>query len=113
MKVSYIPYDGREKNDLAFSDKNKHRWTYVLKNMLEEEGSEIHTYDILPLEEADAILSFDNMEVLSEDFLQSCVGQLYENYSHTEIKKNMRIENISFSGKVALKRVVDKAKEKY
>lgn len=61
MKVSYIPYDGREKNDLAFSDKNKHRWTYVLKNMLEEEGSEIHTYDILPLEEADAILSFDNI----------------------------------------------------
>ena len=53
------------------------------------------------------------MEVLSEDFLEVAVGQLYKNFSHAEIKKNMSIENISFSGKVALKRVVDKAKESY
>ena len=59
------------------------------------------------------ILAFDNMEVLSEDFLQTAVGQLYKNYSHTEIKKNMRIENIPFSGKIALKRIVDKARENY
>jgi hypothetical protein len=59
------------------------------------------------------ILSFDSMEVLSEDFLEVAVGQLYKNFSHAEIKKNMSIENISFSGKVALKRVVDKAKESY
>jgi hypothetical protein len=59
------------------------------------------------------ILAFDNMEVLSEEFLQTSVGQLYQNYSHAEIKKNMRIDNISFSGKIALKRIVDKARESY
>ena len=53
------------------------------------------------------------MEVLSEEFLQTSVGQLYQNYSHAEIKKNMRIDNIAFTGKVALKRVVDKAKASY
>ena len=59
------------------------------------------------------ILAFDNMEMLSEEFLQTAVGQLYENYSHADIKKNMCIENILFSGKLALKRVVDRAREIY
>ena len=59
------------------------------------------------------LVAFDNMEVLSEEFLQTSVGQLYQNYSHAEIKKNMRIDNISFSGKIALKRIVDKARESY
>ena len=59
------------------------------------------------------ILAFDNMEVLSEEFLETSVGQLYQNYSHAEIKKNMRIDNIPFSGKVALKRIVDEARQNY
>ena len=59
------------------------------------------------------ILSFDSMEVLSDEFLQSAVGQLYKDYSHAEIKENMLIENISLSGKIALKRIVDKAKMIY
>lgn len=61
MKVSYIPYDGRELNDIAFSKKYQYRWTNILKQKLEKEGHEIHTYDILPVEEADAILCFDNI----------------------------------------------------
>ena len=59
------------------------------------------------------LLSFSEMEMLSDEFLESAVGKLYENYSHHEIKKNMRIENIPFSGKVALKRIIDKAKINY
>ena len=79
-----------------------------------EEGQRI--YDLILkafFESKKVILSFDNMEILSEDFLQSAIGQLYEIYSHSELKKNMRIENVPFSGKVALKRVVDKAKVSY
>ena len=79
-----------------------------------EEGQQI--YDLILkafFDNKKVILSFDNMEVLSDDFLQAAVGQLYINYSHAEIKANMRIDNISFTGKVALKRVVDKAKENY
>lgn len=60
-----------------------------------------------------AILDFDSMEVLSEEFLQTAVGQLYQNFSHAEIKKNMRIDNIPFSGKIALKRIVEKARDNY
>lgn len=79
-----------------------------------EEGQQI--YDLILkafFQNKKVILSFDNMEVLSEEFLQSAVGQLYKNYSHAEIKESLRIDNILFSGKVALKRVVDKAKEQY
>ncbi len=76
-----------------------------------QEGQRI--YDLILkafFESKKVILSFDNMEILSDEFLQVAVGQLYENFSHDEIKKNMHIEDISFSGKVALKRIVDKAK---
>ncbi len=79
-----------------------------------EEGEKI--YDLILeafFQNQKVILSFDNMEVLSEEFLQAAVGQLYKNYSHAEIKENMQIEDILFSGKLALKRVVDEAKESY
>ncbi len=59
------------------------------------------------------LLLFNEMEILSDEFLESAVGQLYENYSHHERQENMLIENIPFSGKVALKRIVDKAKINY
>lgn len=84
------------------------------KAVNEEDGQKI--YDLILkafLDKQRVILAFDNMEMLCEEFLQTAVGQLYENYSHAEIKKNMRIDNIPFTGKVALKRVVDKAKESY
>ena len=79
-----------------------------------EEGQEI--YDLIIkafFQSKRVILAFDNMEVISESFLEYAIGQLYKNYSHAEIKKNMRIDNIPFSGKVALKRIVDKARENY
>lgn len=85
-----------------------------VKGLNAEEGQLI--YDLILkafFDKKKVILSFNNMEELSEGFLQAAVGQLYKNYSHAEIKENMKIENISFSGKVALKRVVDKAKMIY
>lgn len=61
LKVSYIPYFHEDMNDAAFSQKYNYRWSSYLKKMIEKDGGEIHTYDILPFEEADAILSFDNV----------------------------------------------------
>ena len=75
-----------------------------------EDGQQI--YDLILkafFEGKKVVLSFDNMELLSDEFLEFSVGQLYKIYSHAEIKKNMRIENIPFSGKLALKRIVEKA----
>lgn len=79
-----------------------------------EDGQKVYDHILKAFFQSKRVtLAFDNMEVLSEEFLETSVGQLYQNYSHAEIKKNMRIDNIPFSGKVALKRIVDKAREKY
>ena len=61
LKVSYIPYFHDDMNDVAFSKKYNYRWSNYLKKMIENDGGEIHTFDILPFEEADAILCFDNV----------------------------------------------------
>jgi predicted DNA-binding protein with PD1-like motif len=55
-------------------------------------------------------LSFLNIEMLTTAFLNTAIGQLYRDYSEEKIKENLRVEHISSSGKVILKRVVDTAK---
>ena len=56
------------------------------------------------------ILSFENIELLTTAFLNTAIGQLYKDYSEEFIKQNLKVENISASGRVALKRVVETAK---
>ena len=75
LKVSYIPYFHDDMNDVAFSKKYNYRWSNYLKKMIEDDGGEIHTFDILPFEEADAILCFDNVYFQNNRFfkeLYSC-----------------------------------------
>ncbi len=59
------------------------------------------------------ILSFQNIEMLTTAFLNTAVGQLYNDYSEDFIKENLTVSEISESGKIALKRVVDTAKLYY
>lgn len=59
------------------------------------------------------VLSFLNVEMLTTAFLNTAVGQLYKEFSEDFIKENLRVSDISDSGKVALKRVVDTAKRYY
>lgn len=59
------------------------------------------------------ILSFLNIEMLTTAFLNTAVGQLYKDYPEDVIKKYLSVSDISDSGKVALKRVVDTAKIYY
>ena len=70
LKVSYIPYFHHDMNDIAFSKKYDYRWTNYLKKLIEKDGGEIHTYDILPFEEADAILCFDNVYFQNNRFFK-------------------------------------------
>lgn len=56
------------------------------------------------------ILSFQNIEMLTTAFLNTAVGQLYKDLTEDFIKENLSVSDISESGKVALKRVVDTAK---
>jgi hypothetical protein len=55
-------------------------------------------------------LSFQNIEMLTTAFLNTAVGQLYKDYSESFIKESLKVSEISESGLVALKRVVDTAK---
>ncbi|TAF33481.1 MAG: DUF4325 domain-containing protein [Cytophagales bacterium] len=55
-------------------------------------------------------LTFQNIEMLTTAFLNTAVGQLYKEHSDEFIKANLKVSDISDSGKVALKRVVDTAK---
>lgn len=55
-------------------------------------------------------LSFRNIEMLTTAFLNTAIGQLYKDYSEEQVKQHLQVTDISDSGKVALKRVVDTAK---
>ena len=58
-------------------------------------------------------LSFQNIEMLTTAFLNTAVGQLYKDFSEEYIRENLKVSEISDSGKVALKRVVETAKLYY
>ena len=58
-------------------------------------------------------LSFLNVEMLTTAFLNTAIGQLYRDFPEELIKENLRVESISQSGLVSLKRVVDTAKLYY
>jgi hypothetical protein len=57
-----------------------------------------------------AIPSFLNIEIMTTAFLNTAIGQLYKDFSEEKVRECLRVENISESGKVILKRVVDTAK---
>lgn len=64
-------------------------------------------------EKKKVVLSFQNIEMLTTAFLNTAVGQLYKDFSEIFIKENLSVADISDSGKVSLKRVVDTAKLYY
>jgi len=79
-----------------------------------EEGQKLYELIREAFEEKrKVVLSFLNIEMMTAAFLNTAIGQLYEDFSEENIKENLSIENISESGKVMLKRVVDTAKLYY
>lgn len=65
------------------------------------------------LEKKKVTLSFLNVEMLTTAFLNTAIGQLYREFPEEVIKENLKVENLSPSGLVSLKRVVDTAKLYY
>lgn len=59
------------------------------------------------------ILSFKNVTQLTTAFLNKAIGQLYKKYDEPEIKAHIRIEDITQSGAISLKKVVEIAKAQY
>ena len=79
-----------------------------------EEGQKV--YELIQKafqENRNVILSFLNIEMMTTAFLNTAIGQLYKDFSEDKIKECLSVENISESGKVILKRVVDTAKLYY
>jgi hypothetical protein len=64
-------------------------------------------------EKRSVTLSFLNVEMLTTAFLNTAVGQLYRDFSEEFIKEGLKVENLTNSGAVSLKRVVDTAKLYY
>lgn len=65
------------------------------------------------LEKRKVTLSFLNVEMLTTAFLNTAIGQLYRDFSEELIKENLEVENLTQSGLVSLKRVIDTAKLYY
>ncbi len=58
-------------------------------------------------------LSFLNIEMLTTAFLNTAIGQLYKDFTEEFIKENLEVVEMSNSGLVSLKRVIDTAKLYY
>jgi len=79
-----------------------------------EEGQKVYEHIKKAFEEnREVVLSFLNIEMMTTAFLNTAIGQLYRDFSEEKVKEGLRVENISESGKVILKRVVDTAKLYY
>lgn len=75
------------------------------------DGEKVHVL----LEEAiennqKVILSFQNVELLSDSFLDASIGQLYRDHDKEIVKEFIEITDMSLTGKVSLKNIVTVAK---
>ncbi len=76
-----------------------------------EDGQKIYNLITKAFAEKQRVnISFQNIEMLTTAFLNTAIGQLYKDNSEEFIKENLSVSDISDSGIVSLKRVVDTAK---
>jgi len=76
-----------------------------------EEGQKVFEQIVKAFkDEKKVLISFQNIKMLTTAFLNTAVGQLYKDFSEEYIRENLKVAEISDSGKVALKRVVETAK---
>jgi len=61
-------------------------------------------------EEKQILISFKNVEKLTTAFLNNAIGKLYKDFDEEKIKQSLSVVELSDSGKVRLKRVVNNAK---
>ncbi len=79
-----------------------------------EDGQKVFELIIKVLTEGrNVTLSFLNVEMLTTAFLNTAIGQLYRDFPEEVVREKLKVENLSQSGMVSLKRVVDTAKLYY
>jgi len=58
-------------------------------------------------------ISFQNVEMLTSAFLNTAIGQLYNQYSEEDIRAFVQVEGISKADSALLRRVIETAKLYY
>ncbi len=78
------------------------------------DGEKVFTLISKALKEKKKVeISFQNVALLTTAFLNSAIGKLYKDFSEQEIKASLSVKEITQSGAVSLKRVVETAKAFY
>lgn len=76
-----------------------------------DDGQKVHDQVAIALREDRKVsLSFHNVESLTSAFLNAAIGQLYGEFSKTQIKASVSVKDMSTDDLELLKRVVDTAK---
>lgn len=76
-----------------------------------EQGQKIFKLiDMAFKEDKNIDISFQNIELITTAFLNTAVGQLYKDYEEGYIRNHLKISNLTNSGAIRLKRVVETAK---
>lgn len=79
-----------------------------------EDGEKVFVLiDGLLSDQKKVVLSFLNIEMLTTAFLNTAIGKLYGKFTEEQIRANLSVRDLSPSGAVSLKRVVETAKLYY
>lgn len=101
----------KEMNNITISIVNTIGDAYGVES---EDGQKVYNLIVKAFKDNKKVtLSFQNINMLTTAFLNTAIGQLYKDHQEEYIKENLMVSDISESGKVALKRVVDTAKLYY
>lgn len=77
-----------------------------------EDGQMVHDSIVKALKQGDSVrLFFKNVEDLTSAFLNAAIGQLYGEFSESEIKAKLSVADAAPDDLMLLKRVVERAKE--
>lgn len=75
-------------------------------------GEPVHSYIHKELRNQNIVeLDFSGMDVMTTAFLNAAIGQLYAEFDSTYLNKYLRIEEISDSDLILLKKVIKAAKD--
>ncbi|EAI7262555.1 DUF4325 domain-containing protein [Campylobacter lari] len=82
--------------------------------ILSEDGEKVFAEIKKVLETEDkVVLSFKDINILTTAFLNSAIGNLYNDFREEYIKEKLSVENMKDEDKAMLKRVTDNAKNYY
>jgi len=56
-------------------------------------------------------LDFSGISIMTTAFLNSAIGQLYNDYTSEQLNNSLKLENVAEEDKILFKKVIERAKE--